>query len=239
MPARVSHLWRHPIKGHGVEAVAAVALARRRHHALGPGLGDRPRGRPGRARRPRLGALRQLQPRRQVARADGDPRPGGRGARARVTLTHPRREPLTVDPRPPRGRRAAHRLGAAARRPRPRRARLRGARRRPRHDRQRLPLGLDPERRQPRARSAERLGQPLAMERFRGNIWLDGLAPWAEFDLVGREIRIGGGAAAGARAHRALQGDHRQPRHRPASTPTRSAASRPAGATRTSASMPR
>jgi uncharacterized protein YcbX len=31
----------------------------------------------------------------------------------------------------------------------------------------------------------------LAMERFRGNIWLDGLEPWAEFDLVGRDIRVG------------------------------------------------
>ena len=38
----------------------------------------------------------------------------------------------------------------------------------------------------------ERLGQPLAMERFRGNLWLDGLAPFAEFDLVGRDLTIGG-----------------------------------------------
>ena len=30
------------------------------------------------------------------------------------------------------------------------------------------------------------------MERFRGNVWLDGLAPFAEFDLVGREVRVGG-----------------------------------------------
>ena len=37
-----------------------------------------------------------------------------------------------------------------------------------------------------------RLGQPLAMERFRGNIWLEGLAPFAEFELVGQTLRIGG-----------------------------------------------
>jgi uncharacterized protein YcbX len=37
-----------------------------------------------------------------------------------------------------------------------------------------------------------RIGRPLAMERFRGNVWLDGLAPFAEFDLVGRDIRLGG-----------------------------------------------
>lgn len=35
-------------------------------------------------------------------------------------------------------------------------------------------------------------GQPLAHVRFRGNLWLDGLAAWEEFDLVGREITVGG-----------------------------------------------
>jgi uncharacterized protein YcbX len=41
---------------------------------------------------------------------------------------------------------------------------------------------------------SHRIGQPLAQERFRGNIWLEGLAPWQEFDLVGRDLRIGGAA---------------------------------------------
>jgi uncharacterized protein YcbX len=36
-----------------------------------------------------------------------------------------------------------------------------------------------------------RMGQPLSMHRWRGNIWLDGLAPMAELDLVGKEISIG------------------------------------------------
>ena len=60
-------LWRHPIKGHGVEAVRGGDARRRRDHALGPGLGDRARGGAGRAGAARLGALRQLQPRREVA----------------------------------------------------------------------------------------------------------------------------------------------------------------------------
>ncbi len=34
-------------------------------------------------------------------------------------------------------------------------------------------------------------GAPLETERWRGNIWLDGLAPWAEFDFVDQEIQIG------------------------------------------------
>ncbi|SFP97246.1 hypothetical protein SAMN05421853_101104 [Roseivivax halotolerans] len=37
----------------------------------------------------------------------------------------------------------------------------------------------------------QRVGRTLSPHRWRGNIWLDGLAPWEEFDLVGREIRIG------------------------------------------------
>jgi uncharacterized protein len=35
------------------------------------------------------------------------------------------------------------------------------------------------------------MGQPLSMHRFRGNIWVDGWAPWSELDLIGQEITIG------------------------------------------------
>jgi len=35
------------------------------------------------------------------------------------------------------------------------------------------------------------LGDAIAIERWRGNIWLDGPAPWEEFDWTGRDIRIG------------------------------------------------
>ncbi len=37
-----------------------------------------------------------------------------------------------------------------------------------------------------------RMGVTLARERFRGNIWVEGFAPFAEFDWVGQEITIGG-----------------------------------------------
>lgn len=37
----------------------------------------------------------------------------------------------------------------------------------------------------------DKLGQTLDPRRFRGNLWLDGLAPWEEFDLVGKRLRIG------------------------------------------------
>lgn len=36
-----------------------------------------------------------------------------------------------------------------------------------------------------------RMGQDLSIHRFRGNIWVDGWAPWAELALVGQEITIG------------------------------------------------
>lgn len=37
-----------------------------------------------------------------------------------------------------------------------------------------------------------RLGQPLGIERWRGNLWLEGWAPHAERDLIGRILTIGG-----------------------------------------------
>jgi hypothetical protein len=39
---------------------------------------------------------------------------------------------------------------------------------------------------------SQRIGRTLDPRRFRGNLWLDGLAPWEEFDLVGKRLRIGG-----------------------------------------------
>jgi uncharacterized protein len=37
----------------------------------------------------------------------------------------------------------------------------------------------------------QRLGRDLSIHRWRANLWLDGLAPWEEFDLVGRELAVG------------------------------------------------
>ena len=37
-----------------------------------------------------------------------------------------------------------------------------------------------------------RMGVALSQDRWRGNLWLDGAAAWAEFDWIGRDIRIGG-----------------------------------------------
>lgn len=37
-----------------------------------------------------------------------------------------------------------------------------------------------------------RMGRDLSVHRWRGNLWLDGLVPWAEWDLIGRTLRVGG-----------------------------------------------
>ncbi|MCT4608476.1 MAG: MOSC domain-containing protein [Pelagimonas sp.] len=37
----------------------------------------------------------------------------------------------------------------------------------------------------------EKHGAPLSVHRWRGNLWIEGLAPWAEFDWIDRDIRIG------------------------------------------------
>lgn len=37
----------------------------------------------------------------------------------------------------------------------------------------------------------EHAGTPLSPHRFRGNLWIDGWAPFEEFALIGRRIRIG------------------------------------------------
>jgi uncharacterized protein len=39
---------------------------------------------------------------------------------------------------------------------------------------------------------AAHLGRDLSLHRWRGNLWLDGLEPWEEFDWIGRRLRLGG-----------------------------------------------
>lgn len=38
---------------------------------------------------------------------------------------------------------------------------------------------------------ATKMGLDLSIHRWRGNLWLDGLPPWEEFNWIGREIQIG------------------------------------------------
>ena len=36
-----------------------------------------------------------------------------------------------------------------------------------------------------------RIGTPLSIHRWRGNVWIDGLALWEEFEWIDRDVRIG------------------------------------------------
>ena len=38
---------------------------------------------------------------------------------------------------------------------------------------------------------SDHMGQPLSIHRWRGNLWVDSFAPWAEFEWIGRQLRVG------------------------------------------------
>ncbi|QUS36593.1 MOSC domain-containing protein [Falsirhodobacter algicola] len=179
----LSSIWRHPIKAHGREELASVLLSAGaclpydrhwavEHEAARPAEGWRPcthfsRG----AKAPALMAI--------TSRLTGDS----------ITLSHPNRPDLTFRPddaadlprfldwvRPlmPENRAASARIVQAGR-------------------------GMtDSEFPSVSILStaslgdlSRHMGQDLSIHRWRGNLWLDGLAPWAEFDLIGRSIAIG------------------------------------------------
>lgn len=180
--AQLAQIWRHPIKGIGAEEIGEVALTPNR-----PLPFDR-------AWAVLTGAAQdtgEWQPCRNFAR--GCYAPGLMAVRAevkgrRITLTHPDRPPLTVDPDQdgaqvvawiadiyPPERPAPHSLIAAP------------------------DIGMAdadfPSVSLISLSSLDALshavGQPMDARRFRGNLWLDGLAPFAEFDWVGKTICIG------------------------------------------------
>ncbi len=188
MQARVTNLWRHPIKAHGVEAVTASdfpagqtmpwdrvwAIAQQGARTTPDSrdwvhCANFSRG----AKSPELMAIRA-----QVDEAGGT-----------LTLSHPRREPITVDP--DEAADAARLIAwvtplAKPARPAPAFV-ARADRGMTDSDFPSIALLNTASLRA----LSQRIGQDLAQERFRGNIWLEGLAPWEEFDLVGQDLRIG------------------------------------------------
>ncbi len=189
MAARVSALWRHPIKGHGVEAVDAVTLAAGAtmpwdrvwaiaHEAARVAPGSRDWA-------PCANFSRGAKSFELMAiRAEVDEAAG------RVTLRHPRCQPITVDPDDP--EEAAALIAWVTPLSNPDRARPAFVVRADRGMTDSAFASVSVLNGASLAALGERIGRPLAMERFRGNLWLDGLAPFGEFDLVGQELRIGG-----------------------------------------------
>ncbi len=190
MGLRVAHLWRHPIKGCGVEAVtradlaAGAAMPWDRVWAVAH---DAARVAPGeRGWAPCVNFSRGAKtPEMMAIRAVVD-----EGAR-RVTLSHPRRPEITVDPDDADD--AARLVDWLAPLCDPARARpafvvRAGARGMTDSD---FP-SVSVLNRASLAALGAQTSAPLAMERFRGNVWLDGIEPWEEFAWVGRELRVGG-----------------------------------------------
>lgn len=185
MSATVAQIWRHPIKAHGREALAHVTLT------AGQGLPwDRHWAVAHEAAQVEDGAWARCA---NFTRAAGSPSlmaiesrldPGTR----RVTLTHADRDPIEFAPddspaeffdwvRPmiPEDRAQPVRIVSADR------AMTDSA----------LPtislMSLASHK-----AVEDRAGTPLSKERWRGNVWLDGLTGWEELDWVGRRLTLGG-----------------------------------------------
>lgn len=187
MTGRVAKIVRHPIKGHGRESLAAVALTAGRalpfdrHWAvaheeakLDPDGGWSPcqnfaRG----AKAPSLMAVE--------ARLDE--------ATRRITLTHPERPAFSFCPDDP-GDLPAFLAWVLPLNPADRALPARVVTAASPFTDTDYPSVSLISAASNRALS-QRMGRELSMHRWRGNLWLDGLAPWEEFDLRGREIEIG------------------------------------------------
>lgn len=190
MPGIVTDIWRHPIKSHGREALAEVALTKGTtlpwdrvwavaHEASG--ISDSTRGwRPVQnfvvcARAPELAAINAT-----VDESAGT-----------ITLTHPRLARITVDPDIPEDRnRLIEWVTPLAPPDRARPVRVYRAGGRGLTDTE-FPSVSILSRSSLDALSAE-AGQEVAPERWRGNIWVEGFEAWSEFGWVGRRVRIGG-----------------------------------------------
>ncbi|AHM03986.1 MOSC domain protein [Roseibacterium elongatum DSM 19469] len=182
MQARLAHIWRHPIKGIGAEPLERVGLTPGRPLPLDRAwavLEDGGEAGPGwRSCRNFLRGAKGPSLMAVTARVAGDT----------IHLSHPDRPDLSVTP--PEGATALfdwlRPIYPADRRP-------------PAALVQSPPEGMSDA---PFASVSvlnlsslralsQKVGQPLDPRRFRGNLWLDGLAPWEEFDLIGKTLAIG------------------------------------------------
>ena len=185
MTRTLAEIWRHPIKSHGRESLSDVFLeagktmpwdrawAIAHESAKTDGLDWAPCANFSRvAKAPELMAIN----------AEFD------ASTETVTLTHPRREPLTCHPE----KNADKLLDwvmplVPADRALP--ARIIRVPERGMTDTDFPSISIN--NKSSHRAVEQRVGQPLDIRRWRGNLWLDGLGPWEEFEWVGKSIRIG------------------------------------------------
>lgn len=185
MTGTIAEIWRHPIKSHGIEALTEVALTP--GHTL---PGDRvwavvheaaklnPDGWSPCTNFSRVAKSPALAAIRAILHADGET----------VTLTHPDRPTIRLAP---------DHEGAAfidwvaplvpADRAQPVRVLRSGARGFTDTPEPTISLCNHSSHRA----VSQRIGRELSPLRWRGNIWLDGLGPWEEFEWIGRRLRLG------------------------------------------------
>lgn len=183
---RLAHIWRHPVKSLGRQALHRVALTPEaalpldRTWALAHAASVFDDAAPAWVACRNFLRVTHAHRLAQVeAGWDG----------ARLTLTHPDAAPLTADPETPDGAAAIADWAAALAEggmPGPYRL-VRGPRAMTDSDFPSVAiLSLD---------SLRALGRVMALDldprRFRGNLWVEGFEPWAENDWIGREITVG------------------------------------------------
>ncbi|MBB97481.1 MAG: hypothetical protein CML68_23140 [Rhodobacteraceae bacterium] len=182
MNARLAYIWRHPVKGIGSEACQTVELTP-------DGAVDMDRA--WALMTDAAADTDAWQPRRNFVQVASGPRLAAVTAQTRgpiIDLSHPDRPPLALDPVTG-GPNLATWLGDLWPQDRPTPNRLIRARDHGMTDTNYASVSVG-NLASLRALS-ERAGQDIDMRRFRINLWLDGLAPWAETDLLLHDITLG------------------------------------------------
>jgi len=188
MNAFVAHIWRHPIKSHGREELPEVTLTEGealpwdRRWAVAHERScfdvERPRWQPCQEF-----SIGSKSPRLQAIRAWVDPTPN------RLTLTHPDRPDLTIDPDDSGdGMRFIQWVMPISNGNRMLPARLvRGNQAMTDTDYPSVSIISLASHRAVEAR----LGREISPLRWRGNLLLDGWEPWAERAMIGQKLRVG------------------------------------------------
>jgi len=194
MTARVANIWRHPIKAHGVEALTSTCLKvgetlpYDRHWAVTDAnarLGKNAetwapcinfsRG----AKSPALMAITAT----LETRVDGE-------SRIRLTLRHPDRPDLNFNPDlPDDTARFLQWVAPLVNPDRPFATGIIPTTGRGMTDTNYASVSILS--RSSLGALTQAAGQPLSQVRWRGNIWLEGLKPWAETEMIGKTIKIG------------------------------------------------
>lgn len=187
MTGRLAHIYRHPIKAHGREQLASVLLSEGaalpwdRHWAVAHDLSKFDPAAPAwtscanfqrGARTPKVMAI--------SAAFDE--------ASGQLTLTHPDLPPLTFTPETE-GARLIEWLAPISPTERFRPVALVKAPGVAMTDSDYPSVSI--KNLASNAALSEHMGVDLSIHRWRGNLWIDGFAPWAEFDWIGRKLRIG------------------------------------------------